>query len=304
MTREGSIVARGHALRKISGMTMHSERERVMDGSIDNRERGKTLITIRFTNHSSSRITLYGNPCRDLAGSLWKFRNPEGKLDEKAGATASILPEVESGLVGHISYARKAEIPILPMERGPDGFLVEPPGDQPTRLVPILEMEWFSEDEGQVEFCYEGLTMELVEMVWSMTAEEAEMEREEVEEARERFDDDFEEEIEPHELEELCFLIVQEFVINSADDSEEKQELHRDLLGLQEQVAVAFVYYTNEGTFEDAPATVKLLGGLLPLIDRAAENARFAAETTAELLLQLREGIVALRDVLAQARDK
>jgi hypothetical protein len=120
----------------------------------------------------------------------------------------------------------------------------------------------------------------------------------------ERVEDYLDHDPEPHEIEELCFLIVQEFVINSADDSEEKQELHRDLLGLQEQVVVAFGYYTNERTFEDAPATVKLLGGLLPLIDRAAESARFAAETTAELLLQLREGIVALRDVLAQARDK
>lgn len=116
----------------------------------------------------------------------------------------------------------------------------------------------------------------------------------------ERVEDYLDHDPEPHEIEELCFLIVQEFVINS----EEKQELHRDLLGLQEQVVVAFGYYTNERTFEDAPATVKLLGRLLPLIDRAAESARFAAETTAELLLQLREGIVALRDVLAQARDK
>lgn len=275
-----------------------------MDGSIDNREKGKTLITIRFTNHTSSMVTLYGNPCRDLAGSLWNFRNPEGKLEAQAGARASILPEVVSGIVGHISFARKEEIPILPMERGPDGFLVEPPGDQPARLVPILDMEWFSKDEGQVEFCYEGLIMELVEMVWAMTAEEAEMEREEIEEARERFDDDFEEEIEPHELEERCFLIVQEFVINSADDSEQKQELHRNLLELQEQVARAFAYYTNEGTFEDAPATVRLLGGVLPLIDRAAENAKFVAETTAELLLQLREGLEALRDELSQAREK
>ena len=116
----------------------------------------------------------------------------------------------------------------------------------------------------------------------------------------ERVEDYLDHDPEPHEIEELCFLIVQEFVINS----EEKQELHRDLLGLQEQVVVAFGYYTNERTFEDAPATVKLLGRLLPLIDRAAESARFAAETTAELLLQLREGLEALRDELSQAREK
>ena len=58
------------------------------------------------------------------------------------------------------------------MERGPDGVWVDPPGDQPTKLVPVLEMESFSETEGQVEFCYEGLTIELVEMVWAMTAED------------------------------------------------------------------------------------------------------------------------------------
>ena len=73
---------------------------------------------------------------------------------------------------------------------------------------------------------------------------------------------------------------------------------------LQEQVARAFIYYTNEGTFEDSPATVRLLSGVLPLIDRAAENAKFVAETTVELLLQLREGLEALRDELSQAREK
>ncbi len=97
---------------------------------------------------------------------------------------------------------------------------------------------------------------------------------------------------------ELCFLIVQEFVINTADGSEEKQELHSNLLKLQEQIAGAFIHLDHDGEFDDIPATIRLLTAVLPLLDRTAESARYLAETTYENLLNLKEGIIALRKEL------
>ena len=52
--------------------------------------------------------------------------------------------------------------------------------------------------------------------------------------------------------------------------------------------------------FDDVPETVKLLGGVLPFIDRASVSAQIVAAITHDLLLELREGIVALRDELAR----
>jgi hypothetical protein len=183
-----------------------------------------------------------------------------------------------------------------------------------------LELEWFTPKFGQVEIDCDRMTVELVEMVWAMTEQEAEMgaqiaddKREEILSKGEESWEDFMEEMEmvegyvaddpePHELEEQCFLIVQEFVINSADRSEEKEELHGDLLKLQEQIAGAFCHLNYEGGFGEIPETVRLLGGVLPFIDRASASAQFVAMTTHVCLLQLREGIEVLRDKLARTK--
>jgi hypothetical protein len=303
-------------------MGFHYEEQHIIDGSIDNRTKGKTIVKINFCNHTSSLITLQGNPCRDLAGSVWKFSYPHGRLDDEPGGQCFFIPALCEGTVGRISYAAKREVPVLPIEEHYDRLFDDNLEDPPTKVAPVLELEWFSQKFGQIEIDCQQMTMELVEMAWSMSAEEAEEETREVDQTREEIhtkagesmsafyeemeliEEYVEEEIEPHELEEKCFLIVQEFVINSADDSEQKQDLHGHLLKLQEQMAGAFEHYTNEGTFEDVPQTIRLLSGVLPFIDRAAGSAKFTTETTAELLGQLRGGVVALRDELAQARDR
>lgn len=298
-------------------MGFHFEEEHIIDGQIDNRVKGKTVVTIHFADHNSSLITLQGNPCRDLAGSLWKFRNPEGRMEEEKGEPCFFIPALCGGSVGRISYSRKREVRVLPVEEHYDMLFDETLGDPPTKVAPVLELEWFSEKYGQVEIDCELMQVELVEMEWAMSAEEAAREEAAVNDKRdeilgkgqesmegfyeemELIEDYLDDDVEPHELEEQCFLIVQEFVINAADQSEAKQELHGDLLKLQEQMAGAFGYYTNEGTFDEVRETVRLLNRVLPFIDRAAESAKFVAATTAELLMQLRAGVVVLRDELA-----
>lgn len=302
----------------ILGMGFHYEEEHIIGGAIDNRVKGKTVVTIHFSNHNSSLITLQGNPCRDLAGSLWKFRNPEGQMDEVPGAPCFFIPALCGGSVGRISYSRKREVRTLPREEHYDMLFDKTVGDPPTKLAPVLELEWFSEKYGQVEIDCELMKVELVEMAWVMSEEEAAREevaingrREEIvrrgEESMEGFYEDMElieeyldEDVEPHVLEEECFLIVQEFVINASDESEAKQELHNDLLKLQEQIAGAFAFYNEEGTFDEVSETISLLTGVLPFIDRAVESAKFVAETTAHYLMQLRAGIVALRQELSR----
>ena len=154
-------------------MGFHLEEEHIVDGSIDNRVRGKTVLKINFTNHTSSLVTLQGNPCRDLAGSLWRFRNPHGKLDEKAGESCYFIPALSEGAVGRISYSRKRKVAILPPEEHYDRLFDEAKEDPPTKIGPVLELEWFSQKYGQVEIDCEQMTLELVEMEWSMTGEEA-----------------------------------------------------------------------------------------------------------------------------------
>lgn len=303
-------------------MGLHYEESGIVDGTIDNRTRGKTILKINFTNHTSSLITLQWDPCRDLAGSLWKFMNPFAEMEETRGDECYFIPSISEGFAGRISYSRKVKVGVLPPEEHLDMVFDDSRGNPPTKIAPMLELEWFTPKFGQVEIDCDRMTLELVEMVWTMTQQEADMEEEIVNDKREEIlskgaesgdgfmadmkliEDYVADGPEPHELEERCFLIVQEFVVNSADGSEEKEALHGNLLKLQEQVGGAFGYLNHEGGFDDIPATIKLLNGVLPFIDRAADSANFAVAKTAELLGQFREGIVALRDELVRASEK
>lgn len=294
-------------------MGFHLEEEAIFDGSIDNRIKGRTLLRFNFTNHTSSLVTLQGNPCRDLAGSLWSFRNPHARMEEQPGAQYFFIPALCEGAVGRISYSKRRELPVLPPDEHYDRLFDDQQEDPPTRIAPVLELEWFSQEFKQVEIDCELMTLELVEMAWSLSAEEAKEGEAAIKQSRAEtvhegddwttgFAEDMElmeeyigDEPEPHEIEELCFIIVQEFVINTADGSEEKQELHTNLLKLQEQIGGAFIHLDDEGEFDDIPATVRLLTAVLPLLDRTAESARYLAETTYENLLSLKEGIITLR---------
>jgi len=299
-------------------MGFHIEEEFIADGTIDNRINGRTVLRINFTNHTSSIVTLQGNPCRDLAGSLWSFRNPHARMEELPGEQCYFIPALCEGAVGRISHTRKREVPILPPEEHYDRLFDPEQEDPPTKIAPVLELEWFSQKYKQVEIDCERILLELVEMAWSMSPEEAAAGEAMVDHTREEihrhasesmagFYEDMElveewveEDPEPHELEELCFIIVQEFIINSAGESPEKQDLHNNLLKLQEQISGAFIYWNHEGEFDEIRQTVPLLTALLPFIDRAADSAKFIAETSAENLLHLRKGITALRDQLKQ----
>jgi len=299
-------------------MGFHFEEEFIADGTIDNRIKGRTVLRINFTNHTSSIVTLQGNPCRDLAGSVWSFRNPHARMDELPGEPCFFVPALCEGAVGRISHTRKREVPILPPDEHYDRLFDPEQEDPPTRTAPVLELEWFSQKFKQVEIDCSQMVLELVEMFWSMSPEEAaagealvDQTREEMrrhaEESMASFHEEMElveawvgEDSEPHELEELCFLIVQEFIINPAEDSDQKQELHDNLLKLQEQIAGTFVHLDHHGNFENIPATMSLLATVVPFIDRAAISAKGIAETSAENLLQLREGIIRLRDELAR----
>ncbi len=297
-------------------MGFHLEEAAIFDGSIDNRIKGRTLLRFKFTNHTSSLITLQGNPCRDLAGSLWSFRNPHARMEEQPGAQHFFIPALCEGAVGRISYSKKRRVPVLPPEEHYDRLFDSEQEDPPTRIAPVLELEWFSQKFKQVEIDCELMTLDLVEMAWSLSAEEAAEGEAAIKQSRAEtvhegddwatgFAEDMElieeyvgDEPEPHEIEELCFIIVQDFVINTADGSEEKQDLHTNLLKLQEQIGGAFIHLDYEGGFDDVPATIRLLNAVLPLLDRTAESARYLAESTYENLLNLKERIIVLRKEL------
>ena len=288
----------------------------VLGGSIDNRVKGKTVLKIDFTNHTSSLITLQGNPCRDLAGSLWKFSNPYAEKESAPGEQCHFIPALCEGTIGRVSYSRRQEVPVMPPDEYLETIFTPEHAKVEMKISPVLELEWFTPKFGQVEIDCERMTVELVEMVWALTAEEAAegedladhvrleqmVEGEDMDGYIEDIEDYLDHDPEPHEIEEKCFLIVQNFVINSADDSEQKKELHGNLTKLQKQLAGAFSYYDDvEDSFDDAPKTIALLSGVLPFIDRASESAKFVAEMTFELLAGLRESVIALRDELEES---
>lgn len=297
-------------------MGFHLEEAAIFDGSIDNRIKGRTLLRFNFTNHTSSLVTLQGNPCRDLAGSLWSFTNPHARMDEQPSAPHFFIPALCEGAVGRISYSKRCAVPILPPDEHYDRLFDSEKEDPLTNIAPVLELEWFSQKFKQVEIDCELMTLELIEMAWSLTAEEAAVGEAAIKQSRAEtvhegddwaagFAEDMElieeyvgEDPEPHEIEELCFIILQDFVNNTADGSEEKQELHTNLLKLQEQIGGAFIHLDYEGGFDDVPATIRLLNAVIPLLDRTAESARYHAETTHEFLLHLKEGIISLRKEL------
>jgi len=299
-------------------MGFHLEEEGITDGTIDNRIKGRTVIRINFTNRTSSVVTLQGNPFRDLAGSLWSFRNPHARMDELPGEPCYFIPPLCEGTAGRISHTRKREVPVLPPDEHYERLFDPDQEDPPTKIAPVLELEWFSEKYRQVEIDCVFMVLELVEMAWSLCPAEAAAGEALVDQIREEFQYNgegsaaFEEDMElvdewlevdpePHELEELCFLIVQHFIVHSADDSDQKQELHNNLLKLQEQIAGAFIHLDHDGEFDDIPETISLLTGLIPFIDRTSASAKFTAETTAESLLDLRAGVIRLRDELARS---
>jgi len=297
-------------------MGFHLEEEFIHDGIIDNRVKGRTILRFNFVNHTSSLVTLQGNPCRDLAGSLWSFKNPHARMEDEPGEQCFFIPAICEGAVGRISYSTKRHVPILPpaehYERLFDGE-----EEPPTKIGPVLELEWFSQKFKQVEIACEQFNLELIEIAWSLSEEEAVEGEAIVQESRMQTihsfgdsEDSFDDYIglveefvaddpEPHELEELCFLIVQDYVIHSADRSEEKQELHSDLLKLQEQIAGAFVHHNDDGQFDDIPATLGLLTALVPFIDRATASAQYLASSTHDHLLDLKNGIIALCNELS-----
>lgn len=299
-------------------MGFHFEESAILSGSIDNRTKGTTVIRIDFANWTSSLITLQGNPARDLAGSQWKFENPYARRDEEAGPQCFFIPALCEGRVGRISYSRKSEVPVLPPDEHYDQLFDDDQEDPPLKTAPVLELEWFSPKFGQVEIDCQMMTLELIEMAWTLGVEEAAREEAEVEELRadtvlkgeeqmadvydqlELIDEFVAEEVEPHELEEHCFLILQDFITNSADGSADKQTLRGDLIKLQEQMATAFSHHAGDGTFDDERETAKLLTGVLPFLDRALATATKTTPSTATHLLGLRESIVELRDELSR----
>ena len=299
-------------------MGFHLEESSISDGTIDNRVKGRTVVRINFTNHTSSIITLQGNPCRDLAGSLWKFHNPHARMDEVPGEPCYFVPPLCEGTVGRISHTSRREVPVLPPEEHYDRLFDPDQADPPVEMAPVLELEWFSQKFKQVEIDCQCMKLELVEMAWVLPPEEAAQEEAIVDQTRdeiERYEggtvdgfhetmelvEEWLEDAEPHELEELCLLIVQEYIIDPGRNSEQQQELHNDLLKLQEQISGAFVHLEQDGQFADIRATVSLLSGTIPFIDRTIRSAQFVAETTAENLHKLREGVITLREELVRS---
>ncbi len=300
-------------------MGFHLEEASIADGSIDNRTKGKTLLRFNFTDHTSSLITLQGNPCRDLAGALWVFRNPHAVMDDAPGEQCFFIPALCEGTVGRITHTRRSQVPILPPDEHYDRLYDDNQEDPPTKTAPVLDLEWFSQKFKQVEIDCEQMVLELVEMAWTLSPEEAAAGEAAVEETREEFQRASEESMEafydemelldeyiagdpePHELEELCFLIVQHFVIHTADGSDEKQDLHIHLLKLQEQISGAFIHHALEDEFANIPETISLLTSVLPFIDRAAASAKTVTDATVENLGDLREGIIRLREKLTRS---
>lgn len=141
-------------------------------GEIDNRIRGTVTGRLWFLGRAQPvELKLKGNACRDLAGRIISFRNPQ----PKAGINAA-LDEEQVGVVGEMTASRKVRVPDV----SPGEFSKFDTGAKPFpwHWGNSVYFEWHSLANGHVVI--ESATYELTldtEAAWEMSAHEEEISR-------------------------------------------------------------------------------------------------------------------------------
>ncbi|MBK1856371.1 hypothetical protein JO972_15475 [Verrucomicrobiaceae bacterium 5K15] len=146
---------------------------------IDNRDKGKTIVLLRFTDGFTSQATLQGNPWRDVAGRVTSLENQSPDPDRPHTPD---LPAEDHGHTGDITASRKIKELLTPLDEP-----LPKSGPPPFVWKNSLYLEWFSTTKGRVVLEATDFQSSLGEAAWTMTPEEEIDTREQAQEAMEKF---------------------------------------------------------------------------------------------------------------------
>ncbi|HEY9249124.1 MAG TPA: hypothetical protein VIO38_08335, partial [Rariglobus sp.] len=140
--------------------------EFLIRGEVDNRVRGRVTGRLWFTGREEPVVLeLEGNACRDVAGQVLRFTNPEPK-PARAEAWAH-FPAVQRGVVGDITASRKVKVPDCSMDELMEFYKAKKPF--PWHWGNSLYLEWHSETNGRVLIESADYTLALdPEAAWTM----------------------------------------------------------------------------------------------------------------------------------------
>ena len=152
-------------------MALRLEPNSIAHGSVCNREKGLTLVTLELADGRTVTAELQGNPYRDIAGRTLSFRHPTP--DPKAHLSEALALK-HHGQAGDITASRKVKVPTIPLTE-----IYKNPkykdGNFPHVWKNSLYLEWYSRENGRVVLETEEFDLTVSDPVWTMSpAEESE----------------------------------------------------------------------------------------------------------------------------------
>jgi len=160
-------------------MALRLEPNSISHGSVCNRSKGRTLLTLELADGRTVTAELQGNPYRDIAGRTLTFRHPSP--DPKAHITEALALK-HHGQAGDITASRKVKVPTIPLSEIYKNPKYEN-GNFPHVWKNSLYLEWFSQENGRVVLETEEFELTVSNPVWQMSSADEEEAREQASQA-------------------------------------------------------------------------------------------------------------------------
>ena len=139
--------------------------EQVTRGELDNRINGRVSGHIWLEGQAEPIcLVLEGNPYRDWAGCVLRFKNPRAQSSGPLGLALD-----QTGVCGDMTASRKVRIPPEPLG---EWLAQGAPGKDSLPWGNCVYLEWFSERNGRVVIESTRFEVEISERAWIMTEEE------------------------------------------------------------------------------------------------------------------------------------
>ena len=164
-------------------MALRIEPESISHGSVCNREKGATVLTLEFANGRTVTAELQGNPYRDMAGRILSFRHPAP--DPEAHVHDGLASQ-HHGHTGDITASRKVKVPTIPLTEIYKNPKCEG-GNFPHTWKNSLYLEWYSRENGRVVLEASEFELTVTDPAWEMSETEETEAREQAAKALTRF---------------------------------------------------------------------------------------------------------------------
>jgi hypothetical protein len=139
----------------------------VVRGEIDNRTKGRVSGQLWLAGRTNPiALQLAGNCARDLAGRAFEFTNPTPQP-----GLADSFGELQEGVAGDITAARKVKVPEIPLAEVMRRCATRE--SWPWHWGDSLHLEWFSELNGRVVIEATDFDVRILEgQAWELSTED------------------------------------------------------------------------------------------------------------------------------------